>query len=141
MIGMHGSAVANYAVQSADVIFGVGVRFDDRVTGKLPDFAPAAKAAAAVGQGGIIHFDILPKNINKVIRPDVAVTGDCKHSLETLLPMLESKKRPEWLQTLQTWKQKYPFSFTPSEDDQPMKPQEVIMELNRQIEGLSLIHI
>jgi len=73
----------------ADVILGVGVRFDDRVTGKLPDFAPAAKAASAAGTGGIIHFDILPKNINKVVRPDVAVVGDCKLALEALLPMIE----------------------------------------------------
>ena len=89
MIGMHGSAVANYAIQSADVIIGLGVRFDDRVTGKLPDFAPAAKAASVAGTGGIIHFDILPKNINKVVRPDVAVVGDCKLSLEAMMPMIE----------------------------------------------------
>ena len=68
---------------------GIGVRFDDRVTGKLPDFAPAAKAASAAGTGGIIHFDILPKNVNKVVRPDVAVVGDCKLSLESIMPMIE----------------------------------------------------
>lgn len=67
----------------------MGVRFDDRVTGKLPDFAPAAKAASAAGTGGIIHFDILPKNVNKVVRPDVAVVGDCKLSLEAMMPMIE----------------------------------------------------
>ena len=67
----------------------MGVRFDDRVTGKLPDFAPAAKAASAAGTGGIIHFDILPKNVNKVVRPDVAVIGDCKLSLEAMMPMIE----------------------------------------------------
>ena len=67
----------------------MGVRFDDRVTGKLPDFAPAAKAASAAGTGGIIHFDILPKNVNKVVRPDVAVVGDCKLSLKAMMPMIE----------------------------------------------------
>ena len=133
MLGMHGSAVANYAMQSADVILGVGVRWDDRVTGKLPDFAPAAKAAAAAGQGGIIHFDVLPKNVNKVVQADVAVVGDCKLSLEGLLPMLEPNERKEWGATLEKWKSNYPFAFTPSEDDQPMKPQEVIQELNNQI--------
>ena len=55
----------------------------------MPDFAPAAKAASAAGTGGIIHFDILPKNVNKVVRPDVAVVGDCKLSLESIMPMIE----------------------------------------------------
>jgi thiamine pyrophosphate-dependent acetolactate synthase large subunit-like protein len=80
--------------QQADVILGLGVRFDDRVTGKLPDFAPAAKAAAVAGTGVIIHFDILPKNINKVVRPDVAVVGDCKLSLESMMPMIEPNGAP-----------------------------------------------
>jgi acetolactate synthase-1/2/3 large subunit len=135
MLGMHGSATANYAIQSADVILGVGVRFDDRVTGRIPDFAPAARAAAAAGTGGIIHFDIMPKNISKVVTPDVAVAGNCKLSLGALLPMLDQREHAEWNETIRGWKRAYPFAYTPSEDDQPMKPQEVIQELDRQIAG------
>ena len=65
MLGMHGSAYANHAMQSADVIIAVGARFDDRVTGNLKMFAPAAKRASAEGRGGIIHLEITSKNINK----------------------------------------------------------------------------
>ena len=65
MLGMHGSAYANHAMQKADVIIAVGARFDDRVTGNLKLFAPAAKQAAAEGRGGIIHLEISSKNINK----------------------------------------------------------------------------
>ncbi len=65
MLGMHGSAYANHAMQGADVIIAVGARFDDRVTGNLKLFAPAAKRASAEGRGGIIHLEISSKNINK----------------------------------------------------------------------------
>ena len=65
MLGMHGSAYANHAMQSADVIVAIGARFDDRVTGNLKLFAPAAKRASAEGRGGIIHLEIVSKNINK----------------------------------------------------------------------------
>eukprot|EP01050_Picozoa_sp_SAG11_P005673 SAG11_NODE_408_length_9704_cov_6.496774_10_plen_330_part_00 len=99
------------ARSSADVILGVGVRFDDRVTGFLPDFAPAAKAASATGTGGIIHFDILPKNVGKVVRPDVAVIGDCGISLNALLPMLDTPDRKAWHDKLDSWKKTYPFAY------------------------------
>ena len=66
MLGMHGSVSANYAMQNADVIIALGARFDDRVTGNLKKFAPKAVEAAAARRGGIIHFEISPKNINKV---------------------------------------------------------------------------
>ena len=64
MLGMHGSPYANMAMQEADLVIALGARFDDRVTGKIDMFAPQAKAAAAEKRGGIVHFDILPKNIN-----------------------------------------------------------------------------
>ena len=67
MLGMHGSAYANHAMQNADVIIAVGARFDDRVTGNLKMFAPAAKRASAEGRGGIIHLEIMSKNINKSV--------------------------------------------------------------------------
>ncbi|KAJ2323668.1 Acetolactate synthase, mitochondrial, partial [Coemansia sp. RSA 2681] len=70
MLGMHGSVYANLAIQSADLVLALGARFDDRVTGNLRHFAPAAKQAALEGRGGIVHFDILPKNINKTVNAD-----------------------------------------------------------------------
>jgi acetolactate synthase-1/2/3 large subunit len=66
MLGMHGSVYANYAMQHADVIIALGARFDDRVTGNLKKFAPKAVEAARMGRGGIFHFEISPKQINKV---------------------------------------------------------------------------
>jgi acetolactate synthase I/II/III large subunit len=86
MLGMHGSAYANLAMQEADVIIALGARFDDRVTGKVDTFAPAARAASLTGKGGIIHFEIQPKNINKVVEATIPVLGDVVASMEALVP-------------------------------------------------------
>lgn len=73
------------AMQEADLIIALGARFDDRVTGSVAKFAPAAKAAASLGRGGIVHFEIMPKNINKVVQATVCHLGN--HSS---LPYLDS---------------------------------------------------
>jgi len=139
MLGMHGSAYANYAMQNADLIIGLGARFDDRVTGNLKLFAPAAKKAAAEGTGGIVHFEILDKNINKIVESTVAVQGDTKVSLETIMPLIENKNennsRKEWIDQCQTWKRDHPFEYFPSAPGAPIKPETIIQELNRQLEG------
>lgn len=85
MLGMHGSAYANLAMQTSDCIFALGARFDDRVTGNLSKFAPAAKRAAMQKKGGIFHFDILPKNINKVVKSTVSVEGDVAKNIELMV--------------------------------------------------------
>ncbi|KPV76143.1 uncharacterized protein RHOBADRAFT_35922 [Rhodotorula graminis WP1] len=117
MLGMHGSAYANLAMQSADVIIALGARFDDRVTGRLDMFAPAAKAAALQGRGGIIHFEVQPKNINKVVNANVAITGDVLDSVRALLPLLPSEAQPrdEWFAKIKQWKADYPFTYVPSD--------------------------
>lgn len=134
MLGMHGSAYANLAMQSADVIIALGARFDDRVTGRLDMFAPAAKAAALQGRGGIIHFEVQPKNINKVVNANVAITGDVLDSVRALLPLLPSEAQPrdEWFSKIAQWKKDYPFTYVPSDPSKGelMKPQEVIEALN-----------
>src|SRR5882724_790708 len=99
MLGMHGSAFANYAVQESDCLIAVGARFDDRVTGNLATFAPKAK---------IIHIDIDPSSISKTVDVDVAVIGDAKTSLELMLPHLEHRDRPNWFNTINAWKKRYP---------------------------------
>ncbi|KAJ5134630.1 Acetolactate synthase [Penicillium atrosanguineum] len=86
MLGMHGAAYANQAMQKADLIIALGARFDERVTGNVAKFAPAAKAAAAAGKGGIVHFDISPKQINRVVHATEGVEGDIQESLTDLLP-------------------------------------------------------
>lgn len=132
MLGMHGSAYANLAMQHADVIIALGARFDDRVTGKVDTYAPAAKAAAREGRGGIIHFEVQPKNINKVIEAQIPVLGDVVASMAALVPQIEKASRKEWAEKIQYWKKEYPFTFEPSKKGEMMKPQEVIQELDKQ---------
>lgn len=132
MLGMHGSAYANLAMQQADVIIALGARFDDRVTGKVDSFAPAAKAAAAQGRGGIIHFEIQPKNINKIVDAQIPVLGDVIANMASLAPLLRPSPRLRWFSDIKQWKEKFPFTFEKSAKGEPSKPQEVIEELDRQ---------
>ncbi|TFK68286.1 acetolactate synthase [Pluteus cervinus] len=133
MLGMHGSAYANLAMQNADVIIALGARFDDRVTGKVDTFAPAARTAALQGRGGIIHFEIQPKNINKVIEASIPILGDVTANLGKMVPMIEFRERKEWTGEVGGWKRSYPFTYEKSKDGERMKPQEVIEELDGQL--------
>ncbi|MEM7807974.1 MAG: biosynthetic-type acetolactate synthase large subunit [Planctomycetota bacterium] len=128
MLGMHGSAFANYAVQDSDVLIAVGARFDDRVTGNLASFAPKAK---------IIHVDIDPSSIGKNVDVDVSVIGDAKASLAALEDRLEFRDRGEWFAKIDRWKQKHPFAFR--DDSEHAKPQYVIEELHKQTNGEAII--
>ncbi|KAG6865249.1 Acetolactate synthase, mitochondrial [Blastosporella zonata] len=132
MLGMHGSAYANLAMQEADVIIALGSRFDDRVVGKASAFAPAAKAAAAQGRGGIIHFEIMPKNVNKVVQATIPILGDVSTNLASLVPLIKSAPRQEWFGDIRRWKKAYPFTYVKSAKGEKMKQQEVIEELDRQ---------
>ena len=134
MLGMHGSAYANMAMQEADLIIALGGRFDDRVTLSIPKFAPAARAAAKEDRGGIVHFEILPKNINKVIEATVAIEGDVGDNLKQLLPRVQQKSmadRKEWFDQIKSWKEKWPFSnYEKAERSGLIKPQTLIEELS-----------
>jgi acetolactate synthase-1/2/3 large subunit len=128
MLGMHGSAYANFAVQECDCLIAIGARFDDRVTGNLATFAPHAK---------IIHIDIDPSSISKTVDVDVPVVGDARASLQALLPQIENRSRKAWFETIQNWKSKFPFKYF---DDAPLaKPQYVIEEINRQTKSDAII--
>jgi acetolactate synthase I/II/III large subunit len=128
MLGMHGSAAANYAVQDSDCLIAIGARFDDRVTGNLATFAPKAK---------IIHIDIDPSSISKNVDVDVPVVGDAKSSLDAMLPLIEHRDRGAWWNQLNQWRQKHPFKYL--DDSKNAKPQYVIEELNRQTGGEAII--
>ncbi|KAL2169196.1 hypothetical protein VTG60DRAFT_6360 [Thermothelomyces hinnuleus] len=134
MLGMHGSAYANMAMQEADLIIALGARFDDRVTLSVSKFAPAARAAAREGRGGIIHFEILPKNINKVVQATEAIEGDISPNLRLLLPHVEAKTmadRKEWFDQINAWKKKWPLSdYERAERSGLIKPQSLIEELS-----------
>jgi len=135
MLGMHGSAAANTAMQNADLIIALGSRFDDRVTGNVAKFAPAAKLAASENRGGIIHFEISPKNINKVVEATEAVEGDVTDNLRKILPLINQvDERPEWFNKLNEWKEKYPYSYQLETPGSKIKPQTLIKEIDRQVQ-------
>lgn len=136
MLGMHGSAYANLAMQEADVIIALGARFDDRVTGKVDLFAPTAREAALRGRGGIIHFEIQPKNINKVVEASIPVLGDVVANMAALVPMIRAAPRKEWFNDIREWKANYPFTYVRSVPGALMKPQEAIEELDRQTQHM-----
>jgi len=128
MLGMHGSAYANYAVQACDLLIAVGARFDDRVTGKVETFAPHAR---------IIHIDVDPSSISKVVNVDIPVVGDAKSVLQELLEQVEYRPREAWLQQINEWKRRYPFAYTRREGT--ILPQEVIEEVSRATQGQAII--
>ncbi len=128
MLGMHGAAYANYAVQECDLLIAVGARFDDRVTGKLKTFAPNAK---------IIHIDIDPASISKNVHVDIPVVGDAKFILPELIKEVEHRERKQWFKKIAEWKKKFPFSY--DREASTIKPQYVIEELCRQTKGGAII--
>lgn len=136
MLGMHGSGYANMAMQEADLILALGARFDDRATMNVAKFAPAAKIAALQGRGGIIQFEIAPKNINKVVQATEAVEGDLATNLDRLLALpslaprsMESRK--DWFEKVEEWKRKWPLSsFERLARPGLIKPQVLIEKLS-----------
>jgi acetolactate synthase-1/2/3 large subunit len=131
MLGMHGSVYANLAMQHADLIMSIGARFDDRVTGNLTHFAPEARRAESEGRGGIVHVDILSKNIAKVVTPTIGLVSDAGEALRAMLPLCHRQEHSEWLSQLHAWKSTYPFSYDVCESDkEPLKSQEVLACLN-----------
>ncbi|OAD72778.1 hypothetical protein PHYBLDRAFT_57297 [Phycomyces blakesleeanus NRRL 1555(-)] len=133
MLGMHGSCYANLAMQNADLIIALGARFDDRVTGNLKLFAPEAVKAANEDRGGILHFEIMPKNINKVVEATHAIEGDVTENVRSMLPMIRSSERKGWFDQITEWKEKYPWYYEkPVDDEATLKPQQLIEALDRQ---------
>ncbi len=125
MLGMHGTYCANMAVSQADLLVAIGARFDDRVTGKLSDFAPNAK---------IIHVDIDPSSISKNVQVDIPIVGDCRDTLQQFNDLLHdmpaqdwTRIRGPWLETIAAWEQEHPLTYTWS--DTTIKPQYVIEKL------------
>jgi len=120
MLGMHGSIYANYAVDNADLVLALGVRFDDRVTGKVSEFAKRAK---------VIHVDIDPSEISKIRKPDLAIISDLKHFLGELKQVTEPPAAAEWRRKVAVWKREEPFHY--DEDFDGILPQHAISELCR----------
>ncbi len=138
MLGMHGTYVANMAVAESDLLIAVGVRFDDRVTGKLATFAPQAR---------VIHIDIDPANVGKNRAPDISLIADAREALCAVRADLSSfepqeieqaiARREVWWQRLRGWQHEQPLRFSGSREQ--IKPQVVIRELHRLTNGEALI--
>ncbi|MEJ6952111.1 biosynthetic-type acetolactate synthase large subunit [Natronospora cellulosivora (SeqCode)] len=128
MPGMHGCRSANYALTESDLIIAVGVRFDDRVTGKLDTFAPNAK---------VIHIDIDPAEISKNVDALIPLIGDAKEVLEGLSPLIKESKKEAWITQICEWKTNNPYKY--DDDSNEIKPQYVIEELNRLTDGKAVI--
>ena len=118
MLGMHGTRTANYAMDEADLICCVGARFDDRITGKLSEFAPRAK---------FIHIDVDPAEISKNVPAHIPIVGDAKKILPKLTREYraletDSSRLDGWWERIHNWQEKHPLRYEDSEDSE-IKPQ------------------
>jgi len=121
MLGMHGAIYANWAVRDCDLLIGLGVRFDDRVTGKLEKFAPNAK---------IVHIDIDPSELNKNKPAHIPIVSDVKVALQRLIPLVDHKDDiDDWRAQCRSWKQENPLTYDHSFDG--ILQQHAIAELSR----------
>jgi acetolactate synthase-1/2/3 large subunit len=134
MIGMHGTYRANMASGHCDLLIGIGVRFDDRVTGKTDAFAAQAK---------IVHIDIDPTSIRKNVPVTVPIVGDCRLSLELLNNLIEAEKlgdleaaRADWLGQIETWRKTHKMAYN---QEEVIKPQFVVEMLHQLTKGEAII--
>ena len=135
MPGMHGTYCANMAIQNSDLLLGVGVRFEDRVTGKTTTFAPHAQ---------IVQIDIDPTSIRKNVRVDIPVVGDIRHVLKEMNSVLKGEIKHKWdavqqawLKQIRQWSDAHPLSY--EADDQVIKPQYVVEKLYELSKGDAII--
>jgi acetolactate synthase-1/2/3 large subunit len=135
MVGTHGAVYANYAVQNADLILALGARLDQRVVSDPRSFAPNARTTKE-DRGGIVYFDINPASIGKVVEATEFVNGDLSQTLPLLMPHLQKRTRPEWLQQIQGWKKRYASPPTYAESETQIVPAQVLRELDRQLDLL-----
>lgn len=135
MVGMHGTYTANMCINHADLLVCVGARFDDRVTGRLQDFASHAR---------IVHIDIDPTSIRKNVEVDVPVVGDCRQALEGILEICRAKMadtdwtglHADWLRTVHEWKANHPLAYNKNGN---IKPQQVIEAMYAITKGDAII--
>ncbi len=127
-LGMHGNAAANYAVQDADLIIGLGTRFDDRIIGNLKKFAPKAFEAFNKKKGGILHVNIDNNEIKNIVDSHYNYNLDCNDFFDLINDKLIFKDRKEWIDKISLWKNKYEFNY--NEHDKKLKTQQVIDQIN-----------
>eukprot|EP00931_Biecheleriopsis_adriatica_P075102 TRINITY_DN4904_c0_g1_i1.p1 TRINITY_DN4904_c0_g1~~TRINITY_DN4904_c0_g1_i1.p1 ORF type:complete len:657 (-),score=129.28 TRINITY_DN4904_c0_g1_i1:157-2127(-) len=132
MLGMHGAAYANFAIQNSDCIVAIGSRFDDRTTGIVDKYAPKARAAEKEGTGGIVHINIDKTVFGKVLQPTVPVWADTEYALQALDNLITTPTDPErenWVTQCQEWKKSHAFDYVKAPGGQ-IKVQQVIAAMN-----------
>ena len=134
MLGMHGTRAANYAMDEADLICAIGARFDDRITGKLSEFAPRAK---------FIHIDIDPAEISKNVPAHIPIVGDAKNILAKLVNEYRAlgadpSRLEEWWQRIGGWQERHPLHYTDSSDSE-IKPQRAIQAIYEATGGDAIV--
>jgi len=127
MPGMHGTMHANHAIQESDLLIAVGSRFDDRVTGKLDEFAPHAKIA---------HIDIDPASVSKNVEVEIPIVGDARLILKELNKIVKKPDTDEWLKKIDEWKKKWPLTY---KKDDKLRPQYVVEEIYNVTKGEAII--
>jgi acetolactate synthase I/II/III large subunit len=128
MVGMHGTVYANYAINHADLLLAFGVRFDDRVTGKLEEFCK---------HGRIVHIDIDPAEINKNKEAHLPIVSDIKYALQELNGLVSSGDYDAWYAEIETWREKHPLKYL--DTDEAILPQHAIDLLYQMTEGKAVI--
>ncbi len=128
MLGMHGMAHANMAVDAADLIIAIGMRFDDRATAKVSGFAPHAQ---------IIHIDIDPAEIGKNVRADVPIVGDVKNVLEALNEQVSPQNRVDWISQIEEWQREHPS--TTIRETESLLPQYVVRQIHEITQGKAIV--
>ena len=128
MLGMHGTAYANFAIQDCDLLVAIGARFDDRVTGNLENFAPKAK---------VIHVDVDPSSISKNVKVDIPVVGDAGNILKELVKLAKHKARTKWIGQVAKWKKQYPLGYDRKAGT--IKPQYVIEQISEATKGDAIV--
>lgn len=129
MAGMHGTPAANWALNEADLIIALGVRFSDRVTGKLSEYAPCAK---------ILHVDCDPSSIGKNVGVSLGIVADVKDVLTTVGSRIRATQRPEWMKKIEGWKKSHPLGWKPMHPGVIM-PQAVIEAIDKATKGEALM--
>ena len=128
MLGMHGTYYANHAVNESDLLIAIGARFDDRVTGKIAEFIPKAK---------VIHVDIDPASVSKMVKVDVPIVGDCKQVLKEMNGIVKAPDIKKWIERVNQMKRENPLTYVNSRDS--IKPQYVVEKIYALTKGDAVI--
>ena len=126
-LGMHGAYAANMAVSNCDVLFSIGTRFNDRITGKLHEFAPHAQ---------IVHIDIDTASISRNIQVDIPIVADAKEAITKMNEYVQPCATSKWLSQIQEWKQEHPLKMRPND---VLSPMDILKEINEQFENSIIV--